>query len=115
MVAVVAVHFSFIAFMVFGGFLTWRRPWVIWLHVPAALWGIGSTAWGVDCPLTDVERWARPRAGLAQLPPDGFIAQYITGVLYPASATNVVRVLAVVVVLVAWVGWFRRRRVSRTQ
>ncbi len=110
-----AVHFSFIAFMVFGGFLTWRWPWVIWWHIPAVLWGIGSTAAGLDCPLTDVERWARPRAGLEQLPSDGFIAHYITGVLYPASATNVVRVLAIVLVLIAWGGWFRRRTLGRTR
>ncbi|MUL65376.1 hypothetical protein BOO86_12935 [Mycobacterium sp. CBMA 234] len=108
--AVVAVHFAFIAFMVFGGFLTWRWPWVIWPHVAAVLWGIVSTALGLDCALTDLERWARPRAGMAQLPSDGFIAHYLTGVLYPASAANVVRVLAIVVVLVAWAGWLRRRR-----
>jgi hypothetical protein len=111
--AVVAVHFFFIAFMVFGGFLSWRWPRVIWLHIAAVLWGVWSTVFGLDCPFTDFERWARRGAGMAPLPSDGFIAYYITGVLYPASATGLVRVLAVGIVLLSWAGWARRRRSSR--
>ncbi|WP_442791046.1 DUF2784 family protein [Nocardia sp. NBC_01327] len=38
----------------------------------------------------------------------GFIDHYITGVLYPRSALDLVRVLVAVCVLASWVGfWFR--------
>jgi hypothetical protein len=106
---IMTVHFAFLAFMVFGGFLTWWWPRLIWWHVAAVLWGIGSTAFGLDCPLTDLERWARLRGSLTPLPPEGFIAHYLTDVVYPASATNLVRVLAIGLVLFTWAGWARRR------
>jgi len=71
---IVAFHLAFIGYVVIGGFLAlrWRRT--IWLHIPAVIWGIAIATERVNCPLTWVERWARARAGMAPLPPDGFIA-----------------------------------------
>lgn len=108
------VHFAFIAYLVTGGVvaLKWRRT--LPLHIAAVIWGLESTAWGWPCPLTSLERWARVRAGMAPLPPDGFIAHYLTGVLYPADAVNAVRTLVAVVVVASWVCFAvtaRRRRV----
>lgn len=114
---VVALHFVFIGYVVVGGFLAvhWRRT--IWLHVPAAIWGIGIATNRVDCPLTWLERWARARAAMAPLPPDGFIAHYITGVIYPVSWLGGVQIGAFVVVAVSWAVFFcpgiRRRRQCR--
>jgi hypothetical protein len=114
---VVALHFAFIGYVVIGGFLAlrWRRT--IWLHVPAVIWGIAIAAKRVDCPLTWVERWARARAGMAPLPPDGFIAHYITGVIYPAGWVLGVQLASFVVVAVSWALYFRpwigRRRHRR--
>ena len=73
----VVAHFAFLCYLVVGGFvaLRWRRT--IWLHVPAALWGIAITTAHLDCPLTWLERWSRAKAGMAPLPPDGFIAHYV--------------------------------------
>src|SRR6516225_9402395 len=82
---VVALHFAFIGYVVIGGFLALRWPRTIWLHIAAVIWGIAIAAKRVDCPLTWLERWARAGAGMAPLPPDGFIAHYITGVIYPAG------------------------------
>lgn len=109
-----AVHFAFIAYLVAGGFLAlkWRRTLAV--HIGAVLWGFGSLAVRWPCPLTSLERWARTRAGMQPLPPDGFIAHYLTGVLYPASAVGVVQVLVAMTVAVSW-GLFalaaRRHRV----
>lgn len=84
-VSTVVMHFAFIAYVLAGGFLAlrWRRT--MWLHVPAVIWGIGIAAKRVDCPLTWVERWARTKAAMTPLSPDGFVAHYITGVIYPAG------------------------------
>ena len=65
------------------------------------------------CPLTWLERWARARAGMAPMAADGFIDHYLTGVVYPASAANLVLGLALLTVVCSWVLFFvvRRRRV----
>ncbi|MFI9508510.1 DUF2784 domain-containing protein [Nocardia sp. NPDC052566] len=114
--AVAAVHFAFVVYVVIGGFLAWRRPRTLVLHLIAFGWGFSTVLFGVKCPLTDLENWARHRAGVAGLPPSGFIDHYLTGVIYPESALGLVRVLVVVCVTVSWVGyaWLWRRRSARS-
>jgi hypothetical protein len=106
----VVVHFGFLCYLVVGGFLAlrWRRT--IWLHLVAALWGIAITTEHLDCPLTWLERWGRAKAGMAPLPPAGFIAHYVIGVLYPASWAGAVPVVVFALVTASWVlsawrGW----------
>jgi hypothetical protein len=98
----VAAHFAFIGYLVIGGFLAWRWPRSIWLHIPVVVWGVGSIVMGLPCPLSSVERWARAGAGMTALPPEGFIAHYITGVLYPAELAVAVQVLVSATVLASW-------------
>jgi hypothetical protein len=114
---VVVLHFAFIGYVVVGGFLALRWPRTIWLHVAAVIWGIAIAAKRVDCPLTWLERWARTRAGMGPLPPDGFIAHYITGVIYPAGWVVGIQLGAFALVAVSWAlyAWRRanRRRTNR--
>lgn len=106
----VVAHFAFVGYLVVGGFiaLRWRRT--IWLHIPTALWGIAITAGHLDCPLTWLERWARAKAGMAPLPPEGFIAHYITGVLYPAGWAGWVEVAVFALVAASWALYVQRGR-----
>jgi hypothetical protein len=110
-VGAVVAHFAFLCYLIVGGFvaLRWRRT--IWLHVPTVLWGIAITTARLDCPLTWLERWSRAKGGMAPLPPEGFIAHYIAGVLYPASWAGLVPVVVFTLVAVSWVlyVWTRRR------
>jgi Protein of Unknown function (DUF2784) len=99
---VVAAHFAFIGYLVVGGFVALRWPRSIFLHILTVIWGVGSVWLHLPCPLTDLERWARAHAGMAPLPSDGFIAHYITGVLYPADAVGVVEAVVFAVVIVSW-------------
>lgn len=99
---VVAAHFAFIGYLVVGGFVALRWPRTIFSHILAVVWGVGSFSLHLPCPLTDLERWARARAGVAPLPSDGFIAHYITGVLYPVDAVAVVEAVVFAVVIVSW-------------
>lgn len=108
--AAVVVHLVFLGYVVLGGFLAWHWRRTIWLHIVAVAWGAGIVLIGFDCPLTYVENWARERAGEAQLPSAGFIAHYLTGVVYPADALNLVRALAGLCVAVSWVGYLLLRR-----
>ncbi len=105
-VLVVTVHFAFIGYVVIGGLLAlrWRRT--MWLHVPAVIWGAAISTKRVDCPLTWVERWARAKAGMAPLPPDGFIGHYVTGVIYPVSWVGGIEFAVFAVVAVSWALYF---------
>ncbi|MGW4120199.1 DUF2784 domain-containing protein [Nocardia sp. NPDC004711] len=104
--ATAIVHFLFVAYVVVGGFIAWRWPRTIWLHLLAFGWGFSTVLFTIECPLTNLENWARHRAGEAGLPASGFIDYYITGVLYPRSALEEVRVLVVICVVVSWVGLY---------
>jgi Protein of Unknown function (DUF2784) len=107
--AVAVVHFAFLAFVVFGGFLAWRWPWMIWAHLVAAGWGVLITVFSMNCPLTHVENELRTRAGEPELA-GGFIDTYVEGVFYPERYVNEARALAAVVVLVSWLGLVARHR-----
>lgn len=83
---VVLTHALYVVFVLFGGFLVWRWRWVVWLHVPAAAWGVAIEFAGWVCPLTPLENYFRARAGVAGYS-DGFIDHYIMPLLYPTNLT----------------------------
>lgn len=104
------VHFLFLLYMALGGFLAWRWPRTLWLHLAVVCWGVISIVTGVECPLTVVEDWGRRNAGLEGLPATGFIDHYIEGVIYPEEYTNLARILVAVLVVFSWIGYLWRRR-----
>jgi hypothetical protein len=112
---VVLVHVAFVAFVVLGGFLTWRWRGVLWVHVPCALWGIAIEFGGWVCPLTPLENALSARAGLEGYA-GGFVEHYIIPVLYPAGLTRpsqaVLGTLVVLVNLVVY-GVLVRRALGR--
>lgn len=109
--AVVVLHLGFVLFVLFGGLLMlrWRR--VVWLHLPAAVWGalIEFARW--TCPLTPLEKWLRREGNLGGYE-GGFVEHYILPVLYPHALTRTIQLgLGVIVVLLnLFVYWrvFRR-------
>jgi hypothetical protein len=111
----VVLHLAFVAFVVFGGLLVLRWPRVVWLHVPALLWGVGIEWTGGICPLTPLEVALRERGGQAGYS-GGFVEHYLLPVLYPAGLTRDVQAvlgfvaLAVNVAVYAAVLWRRWRR-----
>ncbi|CAM4421789.1 hypothetical protein MB901379_00792 [Mycobacterium basiliense] len=112
-VATIAAHFAYMAYLVVGGVvaLRWRRT--IACHVSVVAWAILSSMRHLDCPLTWLERWGRAHAGMAPLPDAGFIAHYITGVMYPTGWSGSVLVAVFVVIAVSWFvfGWQARHGV----
>ena len=85
--AIVLLHFAFVIFVVAGGLLAIRWPPVMWVHLPAALWGIVIEVAGWVCPLTPLENYLREKGGAAGYEGD-FIAHYIVPLLYPAGLTR---------------------------
>ena len=88
---VLLVHLAFVGFVVLGGLLVLRRPKVAWVHLPCAAWGVLIEFAGWICPLTPLEVSLRMRGGEAGYA-GGFIAHYVTAVLYPAGLTRGVQV-----------------------
>jgi hypothetical protein len=111
--AVVFVHALFVAFVVLGGILAirWRR--LVWLHVPAAIWGALIELTGWVCPLTPLEISLRARAGEAGYS-GGFIQHYLFRALYPNGLTRGAQLalgtLVIVVNVAAYAVLIRRRR-----
>jgi Protein of Unknown function (DUF2784) len=114
----VAAHFAYLLYLPSGGFLALRWPRSIWLHVPTVAWGLGVVVLGWPCPLTELERWARARAGMDPLPTSGFIGRYVEGVFYPANRTGTAQALAFAAAGLSWVAFAlktQRRNVSQSR
>ena len=84
---VVLLHLTFIAFAVLGGFLVLRWWKVAWLHLPAAAWAAYVEIYLRFCPLTPLENRLRALGGEATYD-TGFIAHYITPIIYPPGITH---------------------------
>jgi hypothetical protein len=84
--AVVAFHFGFILFAVFGALLAVWRWKLRWLHLPALAWAAGIISLHGICPLTPLENHLRELAG-QQGYEGGFIDHYLLPLIYPAGLT----------------------------
>ena len=89
---VVGVHALFVVFVVAGGLLALRWPWVAAAHLPAAAWGALIEFRGWICPLTPLEKSLRGSAGEAGYE-GGFIEHYLLPVLYPVGLTRGVQLV----------------------
>jgi len=108
---VLLLHGAFVLFVIGGGLLVLRWPRLMWMHLPAALWGAGIEFSGLICPLTPLEQaWRRASGGPAY--EGGFIEHYVTAALYPAGLTRGIQVALGVAVLGlnGWVYWRVWRR-----
>ena len=90
--AVVALHLAFILFVALGASLAFRRPRIVWLHVPCAAWGAWVELAGWICPLTPLEIELRRNAGLEGYS-GGFIENYVIPVVYPEALTRALQVI----------------------
>ncbi len=111
---VVALHFAFVLFVIFGALLALRWPRVLWLHGPAALWGVAIELGGWICPLTPLENRLRRLGGAAGYE-ESFVERHLLPVVYPVDLTRELQVALGIGVLLlnaclyAWL-WRRRRR-----
>lgn len=114
----VLLHLGFVMFVVGGGFLVARHPWLAVLHLPAVAWGAWIEFSGGICPLTPLENRLR-RLGGGEVYQGDFVERYLLPVLYPAQLTVSLQqglgavVIAVNVLAYAWV-WRRLRHSQHT-
>ena len=92
------LHATFILFVVFGGLLVFRHRRLVWLHVPAAAWGILIEFQGWICPLTYLENDLRAAAGEGGYDA-GFIDHYLAPLVYPAALSHSIQIMLGLAVL----------------
>ena len=108
---IVVLHFSFVLFVLFGGFLLIKWPRLMWLHLPSVAWGIFVEFSGWICPLTPLENWLRAQAGEATYAGD-FIVRSLSSILYPDALTHEIQLIlgtALLIVNLAIYRWLWRR------
>lgn len=112
------VHGLFILWVLLGALAVWRWPWLAWVHLPAAAWGVWIEWSGGLCPLTPLEWRLRELAGQAGHR-GGFIEHYLAAALYPEGLTREVQLVLGAIVLVVNLGlygvvlWRWRARCAR--
>jgi hypothetical protein len=102
---VLVAHLLFIGFVVGGSFLAWRWPWVIWVQLPAMVYGALVEFVGFACPLTALQNYLLSRAGRPGYR-GGFISHYLIQAIYPPGLTRGIQIgLGLFVVFIAVVGY----------
>ena len=81
------IHFIFILFVIFGGLLFFIFSKIIYIHLPAVLWGIYIELNNAVCPLTYLENWFLYKGELTTYSND-FINNYLFPLVYPEGLTN---------------------------
>ena len=81
------IHFTFILFVIFGALLFFITKKIIFIHIPAFIWGAYIELTHSICPLTYLENWFLHKANLTTYS-EGFIQNYLVPIVYPVSLTK---------------------------
>ena len=109
----VVIHLAFVCFVVVGGLLVLKWRWIVFLHIPSAIWGALIEFKGWVCPLTPWEQWLRTAGNQAGYS-GGFVEHYIVSLLYPEHFNRDIQLILgslVVVINLAVYGWLLARRI----
>jgi len=114
--AVLLLHLAFITFAVFGGLIAiwWRK--ILFIHLPAAAWGVFVEFTGRVCPLTSLENTLRIKSGIAGYS-ESFVEHYLLRIIYPEDLTREIQyflgALVVIVNIVIYLWLFYRLRLEK--
>ena len=81
------VHFTFILFVVFGALLFFVVTKIVFIHIPAFIWGSYIELTHSICPLTYLENWFLQKANLTTYS-EGFIQNYLVSIVYPTNLSK---------------------------
>ena len=111
--AILLLHAAFIAFVMLGALLAWRRPRIMLAHLPAVAWALYVEVSGSRCPLTALENLLLFQAG-QQGYAVGFVEHYCLAAIYPPGLTQGMQLalggLVGLVNIAAYCAILRRRR-----
>ena len=93
------VHFTFVLFVVFGALLFFASVKIIFIHIPALIWGTYIELTNSICPLTYLENWFLHKANLTAYS-EGFIQNYLVPIVYPMSLTKDLQIYLGIILIV---------------
>lgn len=107
-----AVHFAFIAFVIFGAFLGRRSGTWRWLHIAAMIYGVLVEVFYWECPLTYLEGYFLRLAG-RRVYEEPFIEHYLNRLIYlnvPEWSLIVVASVVLATNAALYIYWMRHPR-----
>jgi hypothetical protein len=110
---VVVAHFGFFLYLLTGGYLAWRWPRTIALHVVTVAWAASTLVTGLACPLTRLQNSLREQGGQHPLA-DTFMNTYLRGAFYPAGHEGLTRLVVGLLIGVSWAGFAFRLHAWRS-
>jgi len=81
------IHFLFIVYVILGGLFFFIKPWTIYFHIPAFLYGLYVEFTQSICPLTYLENFFLSKANLTTYS-ISFIQKYLYAIIYPINLTK---------------------------
>jgi len=84
---ILIIHFLFILFVLFGALLFFVAKKMVFIHIPAIIWGSYIELTHSICPLTYLENWFLHKANLTTYS-EGFIQNYLVPIVYPMNLTK---------------------------
>ena len=84
---ILIIHFLFILFVIFGALLLFVEKKIVFIHIPAIIWGSYIELTHSICPLTYLENWFLHKANLTTYS-EGFIQNYLVPIVYPINLTK---------------------------
>ena len=94
------VHFVFILFVVFGALLFFVATKIVFIHIPAFIWGAYVELTHSICPLTYLENWFLHKANLTTYS-EGFIQNYLVFIVYPTNLSKDLQIYLGIAIMVA--------------
>ena len=89
---ILIIHFLFILFVIFGALLFFVAKKIVFIHIPAIIWGSYIELTHSICPLTYLENWFLHKANLTTYS-EGFIQNYLVPIVYPMNLTKDLQIL----------------------
>jgi len=86
------IHFLFIVYVILGGLLFFIKPWTLYFHIPAFLYGVYVEFTQSICPLTYLENYLLTKANLASYS-TSFIQNYLYAIIYPINLTKELQII----------------------
>ena len=111
-IAVLTLHLTWCAWVVFGWLFTRGRPVLRWSHIASLVYSIFIEIAPVPCPLTLAEQWCESRAGITPYT-QPFLVHYLEATVYPNVPLEVLIPVAVALCLIL-LGVYVRRFLRRS-
>jgi len=86
------IHFLFIVYVILGGLFFFIKPWTLYFHIPAFIYGVYVEFTQSICPLTYLENFFLSKAKVATYS-TSFIQNYLIPIIYPVNLTKELQII----------------------